>query len=277
MSIIDAAGKAGSRIFNRTLGRLFGAGLEPGAESVLRRSGEAKWSGRDTVKDWRAKLTIPTGNSTLSDIFFTSELMSPLADMNGIVFPLTPSIILQHQASYNPMTTTHNNQPFYAYQNSESSSFSCIGEFPVQNSDDAKMWVATLHFLRTVTKMFFGGNDANKGNPPPILKFNAYGDHVFKNVPVVVTNFSVELTQGVDYIATSRGETVTETEASEGTITPQSSSVPQSWAPAVSMFNVMLQPVYSRKALTNFSLQEFVRGDLNNVSGDKDKEGYGFI
>jgi hypothetical protein len=115
--------------------------------------------------------------------------MNPLSDTGGIVFPLTPTIILQHQASYNPLAMTHSNYPFYAYQHSEVSSFTVVGDFPVQNYEDARHWVATLHFLRAVTKMFFGSG-ANQGNPPPILKFNAYGDNVFKNVPVVVTNFS---------------------------------------------------------------------------------------
>ena len=54
-----------------------------------------------------------------------------------------------------------------------------IGEFPVQNSEDAKHWVATVNFLRTVTKMFFGRDDTGlKGNPPPILHFQDTGPHV---------------------------------------------------------------------------------------------------
>ena len=68
-----------------------------------------------------------------------------------------------------------------------------IGEFPVQNSDDAKHWVATVNFLRTATKMFFGDDDGLnglKGNPPPILHLYGYGDHMFNKVPVVINSFN---------------------------------------------------------------------------------------
>ena len=46
----------------------------------------------------------------------------------------------------------------------------------------------------------FVGNDPKAGNPPPIVKFNAYGNYVFKDVPVVVTDIRVELDNGCDYI-----------------------------------------------------------------------------
>jgi hypothetical protein len=109
-----------------------------------------------------------------------------------------------HSNSYSQLATTHANYPYYAYQNSEPANLTIVGEFPVQNQTDAAHWVATIHFLRAVTKMFFGGDDATRGNPPPILKLNGYGNHVFKNVPVIVTNFTCELRADVDYIATHR-------------------------------------------------------------------------
>jgi len=205
--------------------------------------------------------------------------MSPLSETGGIVFPLTPSVILQHQASYNPLALTHSNYPFYAYQHSEVSSFTCIGEFPVQNFEDARAWVASLHFLRSVTKMFFGSG-ANQGNPPPILKFNGYGDHVFKNVPVVVTNFSVELTQGVDYISTKDGQFNREgidRGFGDGIDDDVLGTKNTSWAPTMSMFNIQLQPVYSRESVKNFNMKDFVDGKLNNYGGSGNSEGVGFI
>jgi hypothetical protein len=276
MSIIDAISKSGGNVFNKTLGRLFGAGLNTGAESPLNRSGEARWSSRDSVTDFRVKLTLPQA-SKLRDTFFKDKLLNPLSDTGGIVFPLTPSIILQHQASYNPLAMTHSNYPFYAYQHSEVSSFTVVGDFPVQNYEDAQHWVATLHFLRAVTKMFFGSG-ANQGNPPPILKFNAYGDNVFKNVPVVVTNFSVELTNNVDYISTKQGSTgAYDYEAAAAGLADPNATAPTSWAPAMSMFNIQLQPVYSRETIKNFNMQDFVSGNLNNYGAAGNSEGVGFI
>jgi hypothetical protein len=283
MSIIDAISKSGGNVFNKTLGRLFGAGLNTGAESPLNTSGEARWSSRDSVTDFRVKLTLPQA-SKLRDTFFKDKLLNPLSDTGGIVFPLTPSIILQHQASYNPLAMTHSNYPFYAYQHSEVSSFTVVGDFPVQNYEDAQHWVATLHFLRAVTKMFFGSG-ANQGNPPPILKFNAYGDNVFKNVPVVVTNFSCELTNNVDYISTTQGSTarnnaMNEVSAAERValgLSDPKLTAPTSWAPAMSMFNIQLQPVYSRETIKNFNMQDFVSGNLNNYGAAGNSEGVGFI
>ena len=287
MALIDTLGKAGGNavggVFNKTLGRLFSAGLNKGAESPLNTAGQARWSSRDAVSDFRVKLTLPQA-SDLRSTFFTSELMNPLSETGGIVFPLTPSILLQHQASYNPLAMTHSNYPFYAYQHSEVSSFTVVGDFPVQNQSDAQHWIATLHFLRAVTKMFFGSG-ANQGNPPPILKFNAYGDNVFNNVPVVVTNFSVELTNSVDYICTKQRQDPAfanvrgpDDEFARGDVDPNS-SLPTSWAPAMSMFNIQLQPVYSRETTKSFNMQEFVDGNLKNYGADGNSkgEGVGFI
>lgn len=278
--ILGAVGKAAGGFVSNTLARLTGAGLRPGADSPLTNSGEARWGGKDTKQDFRVKLTIPTGNSQLrKDFFEDNALLYPLRDIGGIVFPLTPSILMQHQASYNPLAATHSNYPFYAYENSEVSAFSCIGDFPVQNFEDARAWVATLHFLRSVTKMFFG-RSANQGNPPPVLRFNAYGDHVFKNVPVVVTNFTVELTQNVDYISTKDGEYNTQgidRNLGDGIDDDVIATKYTSWAPTLSSFSVQLQPIYSRSATKNFSLQEFVKGSQNNNTSGKSNEGYGFI
>jgi hypothetical protein len=47
----------------------------------------------------------------------------------------------------------------------------------------------------------YAGKNEYVGNPPPILKFSAYGDYVFKNIPVVVKSFSVTLPKEVDYIS----------------------------------------------------------------------------
>lgn len=283
MALIDTLGKSAGGVFNRTLGRLLGSGLKAGAESSARLNASAQWGDKDK-NDWRVKLSVPVNNTKLyQDMFQGNTILAPIAESRGIIFPLTPSVLIQHQASYNPMSTTHSNYPFYAYQHSETSTFTCIGEFPVQNYQDAQNWVASLHFLRTVTKMFFGGTEASKGNPPPVLKFNGYGDYVFKNVPVVVTNFTVELTANVDYISTTRGQKYSEY-ISQGDgiddenvkIDTKTSMVPTTYAPTLSLFNVQLQPVYSREALTNFSLEEFARGNLNNIKG-KNQEGFGFI
>ena len=279
MALIDAIGRSGGYVFNKTLGRLFGAGLTPGAESPINTSGEARWSSRDTVTDFRVKLTLPREAHELRSIYGKSPIFAPLNkdDVYGIIFPLTPTILLNHTASYNPLTTTHSNYPAYSYQNSEVQSFTVSGDFPVQNAQDARYWVGTLHFLRSVTKMFFGKSPL-AGNPPPILHLNGYGEHVFKNVPVVVTNFTCELTNGVDYISTTQGPTNANAQGigrnvgdgiDDGIILSPSSTekFPESYAPTMSIFTLQLQPIYSRSAMKDFNIQNFINGDRSNSKG----------
>ena len=262
-------GKSGGLI-NKTVSRLMGAGLQKDSLLVKAR---AKWSGRGGQKDWRVRLTLPA-QSNLKNVLLGSEITQPLRDSNGMFWPLTPSMIIQHSANYNALAQTHSNYPFQAYQNSQVDQMNIIGEFPVQNSEDAKHWVATVHFLRTVTKMFFGGDDY-KGNPPPILHLSGYGDHMFHNVPVVVNTFNVELRAGIDYISTKQSQVyhkqLTDFDDEEG--------ADATWAPTISNISVLVTPTYSRETLKSFSLQKFASGNLSNFGATKDNKnsGIGFI
>ena len=260
----------GQGIFNRTLGRLLGAGISTDSRLVNAR---AKWSGRGDKTDWRVRLQIPAGASALQKAILgdgtkdNNELLAPLRknDLNGIFWPLTPAVVIQHSANYNPLAQTHSNYPFQAYQNSQVDSLNIIGEFPVQNAEDAKHWVATVNFLRTITKMFFGKDQSLKGNPPPILHMSGYGDHMFSKVPVVVNSFNVELRPGIDYISTKQTNTpyreLTGPDAGFDLTAEQGSS--QTWAPTLSNISVLVTPVYSRDSVKNFSLSEFARGELS--------------
>ena len=271
--LFKKAGQAIGSVFNRTLSRLTGAGISTDSRLVQSR---AKWSGRSDKKDWRVRLQIPTGaDGVYNSILDKNDLLAPLQEARGIFWPLTPAVVIQHSANYNPLAQTHSNYPFQAYQNSQVDSMNIIGEFPVQNSEDAKHWVATVNFLRTITKMYFGKEQALKGNPPPIMHLSGYGDHMFSKVPVVVNTFNVELRPGIDYISTKQSNTeykqLTGPDAGEFLTAQQGES--QTWAPTLSNISVLVTPVYSRESIKKFSLSEFARGEL---SGKGDGE-IGFI
>jgi len=153
----------------------------------------------DTNKDWRVKLTLP-GMSDVNEVFSKGEILKPIRAAGGLIFPYTPTISISHNVTYGEQALTHQNYQFIAYQNSKVSDIQIIGDFYVQDWIEAQYWIAAVHFLRSVTKMYAGDN-AYVGNPPPILKFSAYGDYVFNNVPVVVKNFSVTLPKEVDFIS----------------------------------------------------------------------------
>jgi hypothetical protein len=264
---------AGS-FFNRTLSRLLGAGISTDSRLVQAR---ARWSGRNDKTDWRVRLQVPDRSPLLKFFDFNNNpIMQPLAASQGIFWPLTPAVVIQHSANYNALAQTHSNFPFQAYQNSQVDQMNIIGEFPVQNSEDAKHWVATVNFLRTATKMFFGNDDGDglKGNPPPIMHLYGYGDHMFHRVPVVINSFNVELRPGIDYISTKQSNTpYKQLSGADAGFFMNAEGESQTWAPTLSNISVLLTPIYSRESIKNFSMKKFVRGELNG----KDSNEVGFI
>ncbi len=261
----------GTGILNRTLGRLAGAGISTDSRIV---NASAKWSGRSDKTDWRVRLQVPDGPLTDFFDFDNNPILQPLAASKGIFWPLTPAVVIQHSANYNAMDQVHSNFPHQAYQNSQVDSFNVIGEYPVQNSEDAKHWIATINFLRTATKMFFGadaGLNGLKGNPPPIMHFYGYGDHMFNKVPVVINTFNVELRPGIDYISTKQNNTpyreLNGPDAGFDLSADQAAA--QSWAPTLSNISVLLTPIYSRDSIKNFSMKKFVNGELNGKGSNE--------
>ena len=240
--LVDVAKSVGTGIWDRTLGRLMGSGIQK--NSRIHRA-TAKWSGRSATKDWRVKLQIPQ-RSPLNKEFFDNEIFEPLREGNGILWPINPSIIYQHTTNYTAMAQTHSNYPFQAYQNSMPNDMNIVGEFIVQNWEDARYWVATVNFLRAVHKMFFGGSDDNKfkGNPPPILHMSGYGDHMYNNYG------GNGAERPPDQIAYADWQ-----------------DIPATWAPTNSLVSVMVTPIYSRDAVKKFTMQKFLDGSLSRETG----------
>lgn len=133
-------------------------------------------------------------------IYGSNGLLQPLRQTNGMVWPYQPTITWSQPVTYSGMDLVHSNQDIQAYVSTPSPKFSVTGEFSVQNQEQGIYGLAAIHFLRTVTKMHFGATDPNAGTPPPVLLFDAYGQYMFNQLPVIVTTFSVTLPQDVDYV-----------------------------------------------------------------------------
>ena len=257
---------------NKTMSRLMGSGISTDSRIM---NAKAKWSGRHDKKDWRVRLQVPQGSPLETFFFDNNKLMAPLKSSRGIFWPLTPAMVIQHSANYNAMDQIHSNYPHFAYQNSQVDQMNIIGEFPVQNQDDAKHWVATINFLRTATKMFFGSDQEHKGSPPPILHLSGYGDHMFNKVPVIINTFNVELRQGIDYISTKQAKVYSGHANDYGFDASGSfigegmgEEVDATWAPTLSNISVLITPIYSRDSVKNFSMKKFVRGQLNGKGNE---------
>jgi hypothetical protein len=136
----------------------------------------------------------------ISQIYGEGGILTPLRATNGMVFPYQPTITYQQDVNYTAIDMVHTNQEFYAYTRTNALKMNVSGQFTVQNQTEGVYSLACIHFLRTVTKMYFG-QGARVGTPPPVLLFDAYGTYMFNQLPVIVTNFSVGLPNDVDYVA----------------------------------------------------------------------------
>jgi hypothetical protein len=242
--------------------RKVNAGLTAGSQLPLGQlPSQAGWAGGEI--DWRVTLSLPSATS-----YTSSPVLSPLVDSgNKLIFPYTPTVNVTHSASYNTLDTVHSNYPFLAYEHSRVEQISITAEFYNENSRDAEYWVAAVHYFRSVTKMSFGSETADAGQPPPIVKLNGYGDFVFKDIPVVVKSFTLDLPKDVDYISAKVGGQRDELDFGDAKWGGKSS-----YAPVKSTMNIVLMPIYSRTQVRKFNLGSFVRGDY--VLGTQPGNGY---
>lgn len=227
--------------------RKYRSGIPPGAELAPNDVTTARFAPTENLgNDWRVKISVPDISNLRS-----SPLLEPLLQTNNsLVFPITPSIAIQHSASYNTFEPVHSNYPFPQYVNSRVEDITVAGEFPVSNEEEARYWIAATHFLRSMTKMLYG-ETSNKGAPPPLAKLNGYGDFIFNNVPVVIVSYNTDLPNNVDYIRAPIWQN------NNGIYEQRYSMVPTQ-----STITVTLKPTYSRKKVETFSFDKFVNGDL---------------
>lgn len=234
--------------------RLSSANLTNGAEPVQQSRTQAQ-SPSTAVIDWRVSLAVP-------DVIRSGPVLEPLLGATGtnnkMIFPFNPTIVYSHTANYTTISPTHTNYPFYAFQNSQVDQIQLAGEFVSENEADARYWIACVHFLRTMTKMFYG-NGEYLGSPPPLSRLNGYGKHVLNDIPVIITNFTVDLPSDVDYIPCAVNGTV------DTPVGPQSVSE-INYVPVQSNITVTVVPNYARASHSQFNLKSFAAG---NFIGDE--------
>jgi len=209
--------------------------LPPGAERKKPEPASAKWAG---AEDLRVILRVPSA-------YLTGKTVGPsniLTENGGILFPYTPQISYDTQASYGSVNPLHSNYTQHFYKNSSVSAIQIVGKFTVQNDKDGAVWLATQHLLRALVKMRFG-TDSNAGSPPPVCRLEGYGDYQLRNVPVVVTSFKFELTDSVDYIQVK-------------------GNFANSLVPTSSVLTLSLLPMYSRREMQNYSVGKFLSGEF---------------
>lgn len=204
-------------------------------------------SNTPTVVEYRAIIYDQTGLFAT-----TSPLMTPLADIGGVIFPYTPTIAVSHRANYEIEQLVHTNYGTPYYTNSTVDNISINALFTCQSPDEAAYIDAMKHFFKTCTKMFYGQSTSNLGMPPPILFLDAHGQMAFDNIPILVKDFDYSYIAEVDYISSAGNKW----------------GLPETRVPVT--FNVVLNliPAYSRNAIsTKFGLNQYASGSLLTVTG----------
>lgn len=165
---------------------------------------------------------------------------APLARTGGIVFPYTPNISVAHQVEYGSYEVVHQNYQQPAYSKTRNPQIQVTANFINQTPEETAYSVGVLHFLRVVTKMNWGPQDRDRGTPPPVLDFSAYGLYNFDNLPVLVQGFNLIYDDNVDYVEGPEGVNM----------------------PAFMTLAIDLLPTYSPARQSEFSLQSFANGSL---------------
>jgi hypothetical protein len=313
----NAIGAIGSAVGTASrLGSAISAGYNSGGGSIasairainLPAAGEAigdvlgavaEFTDSDNANDWRVRLSMAKWTS-----FRGSPVLQPLKDAGGLIFPYTPKINIASAASYGQIQTIHTNYTFQNFKSSDPGTITINAPMYVSDAAEGLYWIAMVHYLRSLTKMF-AGNDPKAGNPPPIIFLNGYGNYVFKNVPVVVKSMQVGLENTCDYISvpvvgSAAGEiegiadsiggtasalgglfggSVASVAGAVGSIAGGIGQVAglagslgfggsvsggTAHVPTKSSFTVTLQPIYSRTSSRKFSLDRFVSGGYLN-------------
>jgi hypothetical protein len=216
-----------------------GANLPAGAELFLQQGSQIQLQ-PNAKNDWRVRINAEWN-------LFNSPLFKLLQNTGGVIWPYTPNITVSTKANYQTIDAIHSNYQFQAYKNSVIDDITISGEFSCETETDAAYWIAATTFFKTATKMFFGQGE-NAGNPPIICNLTGYGSSVFDKVPVVVKSFSVDLKDDVNYIKCNTFGTNT-------------------WVPVMSTISVTVSPIYNRRRLRKFSLQDYSRGKAADSVG----------
>lgn len=154
----------------------------------------------------------------------SSNILYRLWDTGGLLFPYTPAISVSQDTSWQSVDIQQSNFDILSYQKSASASISLTARFTVQNQREGEYLLAAIHFLRTVSKTYFGETSAdtfldgksevndqpkkirqagNSGLPPPVLILSGYGELMFNEVRCVVKSHSWAFDENADMVEVS--------------------------------------------------------------------------
>ena len=151
--------------------------------------------------------------------------------------------------------------------------------------------LAVIHFFKSATKMFYGQDTSPRaGTPPPLLYLTGYGLHQFQKHPLLLTSFSYNLPNDVDYIRAGSnaqwgGVSIAQMTSGSSTRLGSSGLAPGgvakpaafsglasqdkvTYVPTKLSLTLTLSPVVTRNDISkNFSLKDYAAGKLSAKTG----------
>jgi len=257
---------------------------------------------KESVDDWRFRISLADSANYFYKIAEDADLLHPLKATNGVIYPYTPTIQVSYVANYDSVDLTHSNYRSYNYKNSAVDNISITGDFTAQDSTEAAYLLAVMHFFKCATKMFYGKDTNPKaGTPPPLCYLTGHGAYAFDKHPVVITGFTINYPNDVDYISTrndvnyslptynkpviskpSRLDRLLKSGLDKGgTAAPgevasnktQTSNRPLTRVPSKIQLSITALPIVTRNNISNnFSLKDYatgslLRGSINKIGG----------
>ena len=190
-----------------------------------------------------------------------TNLLHILRDTNGLMFPYTPSISISQATEYRSVDLVHSIGDIAAYVRTPAPTLGITGTFTIQNQREGQYALAVLHFLRTMSKMYFGesardtatktGTGVDKtGLPPPVLVLQGYGDYILDNIPVIIKSHSYTFDKAANMVTFQNQRNTT-------------TQMPDMFDIQVDLL-VQQTPTHMRKT---FDLDKFRTGELLATSG----------
>lgn len=205
-------------------------------------------SGAFGSTDRRARL-LCKGGTRLEDIFEGAEHgpMQPLIPDRGVVFPYVPTMMMSHQGRFGSHQPVHSNFVYKYFQNYELADFTVTCSFTSHTTTEALYTQGAMHFFKSAMKIGFGEHDPQRGIPPPVLEFSAWGPSWADRIPCVISNFTYNMDGTTDYVWPS----------------PHSDTANQSLMPLKIEFILQLSPTYSTKSTRmTYTSESFYNGSL---------------
>lgn len=155
--------------------------------------------------DFAAQLAKYVEAKTTRDEFMGMLVANTSSGKSVIFIESTPSISDTRSVEWDEFQAVHSPGGVPIYNKTKSREFKLSWQLVSRNQDEATINLSILTEIRRWAMPDFGTRHFlnRKGSPPPIIEFSLYGENHFKDVPCVMTSYSFNYPDDVDYIPCS--------------------------------------------------------------------------